>query len=240
MFKVTSRLLCLLLSVFLLTSVGGTLATWKYATTSPAEGYSELPVSLMEFKYGMFYITKVLIQNGEYDSATVDEVGDVDISGDITLSSSSSSSITLWVTFYNNTDVSYYYDKTETVSWDNSSVNYTVTGIEQKDEVPARTSKTLYVTYSYTGSVPSDRSVLSQLHFKFVVDKSAIGDIVAQTAVDRFRDILNNKAFEGSYQSLENAMNNRSGFNKASAVTYIRKCFRFFRFGFKISGNPFW
>lgn len=217
----TSRLLCLLLCFFLVISVGGVFATWKYATTSPNPKSTNLPLVIGEFKYGTFYITTVKIQSGNYTNAEVDEAGDVDIVSNITLTSSSSSSVTIAVTFYNNSDVSYYYDKTETISSDNNAITYTVSGIEQKDEVPSKTSKTLLVTYSYNGAVPSDKYISSQLHFKFVVDKSSIGGIVAQTAVDRFRDILNNKVFEGSYQSLENSMNNRSGFNKASAVTYI-------------------
>ncbi len=221
MTKTASRIFCLLLCFAVVISVGGTYATWKYSTTAPTPKKIDLPVSLDEFKYGTFYITTVSIKSGDYANASIQEVGDVDISSDITLNSSASSSITIAVSFYNNTDVSYYYDQTETVSSDNSSIVYTVSGIEQKDEVPAKTSTTLFVTYKYKGSVPSDKSILSQLHFKFVIDKSSIGTIVAQTAVDRFRDILNNKVFEGSYQSLENAMNNRSGFNKASAVTYI-------------------
>ncbi len=221
MMKTLNRVLAVLLCVVMLASVGGVLATWKYSSSGTNPQKTEVSLSLNEFKYGTFYITKALIKSGDYSSAAVSEVGDVDISCDITLLSSASSSVTMSVTFYNNTDVSYYYDKTETVSTDNNRITYTVSGIEQKEEVAPRTTKTLYVTFNYTNGVSSDKDILSQLHFKFVIDKSSIGTIVAQTAVDRFRDILNNKVFDGSYQSLENAMNNRSGFNKASAVTYI-------------------
>lgn len=221
MCKAALRLVCLMLCFFLLVIVGGAFATWQYASQGPDPKSVDMPLSLKEFKYGMFYITTVKVQGGSYDSVSVSEVGDVDILSDITLTGASSSSVTLAVTFYNNTDVSYFYDKTETVSSDNSSIEYTVSGMAQKDEVPARTSATLYVTYSYSGSVPSDKQILSQLHFKFVIDKSSIGTIVAQTAVDRFRDILNNKVFDGAYQSLINGMDNRSGYNKASAITYI-------------------
>ena len=205
MMKTLNRVLAVLLCVVMLASVGGVLATWKYSSSGTNPQKTEVSLSLNEFKYGTFYITKALIKSGDYSSAAVSEVGDVDISCDITLLSSASSSVTMSVTFYNNTDVSYYYDKTETVSTDNNRITYTVSGIEQKEEVAPRTTKTLYVTFNYTNGVPSDKDILSQLHFKFVIDKSSIGTIVAQTAVDRFRDILNNKVFDGSYQSLENA-----------------------------------
>ena len=221
MFKVFKRSLGLLLAIVTVMSVGSVCATWRYATGAPMPASSDVAISLSDFAYGMFYITRVKTTDGVYSSATCSKVGDVDIGCDITLTNAASSSVTVAVSFYNNTDVNYYYDKTETVSTDNSRIGYEVTGVAQKDAVAPHTSKTIYVTFSYTGSVPSDRSLLSQLHFKFVLDKEAIGDIVAQTAVDRFRDILNNKVYNGSYADLITGMDNRSGFNKASAITYI-------------------
>ena len=221
MLKVSSKLLCLLLVVVLLLTFGGVFATWKYATTAPTPVSVDAPISLEDFAYGMFYITKVKTTGGVYSSANFSKVSDVDINCDLTLSSAASSSVTIAVTFYNNTDVNYYYDKTETVSSDNDRIAYEVTGIAQKDAVAPHTSKTLYVTFAYDNGVSSDKSLLSQLHFKFVLDKESIGGIVAQTAVDRFRDILNNKVYDGSYSDLITGMDNRSGFNKASAITYI-------------------
>ncbi len=221
MFKTTARLLCIVLAFVLLVTTGGVFATWQYATGGPMPKTGDVPITLGEFVYGMFYITRVTVSDGSYDSAQAEKVSDVDIRADLTLKANTTSTVTVAVTFYNNTDVNYYYDKTETVSADNNTIGYTVTGIEQKEAVTGHTSKTLYVTFSFTGNNVRDASLLSQLHFKFVIDKDSIGTVVAQTAVDRFRDILNNKVFDGSYQSLENAMNNRSGFNKASAVTYI-------------------
>lgn len=221
MLKATSRFVCVLLAVLTLFTVGGVFATWKYATQAPTPAQSSTPISVKDFTYGMFYITTVKTTDGTYSSAYFSKNGDVDVNCDITLTNTASSSVTIAVSFYNNTNVNYYYDKTETVSSDNSKISYEVTGISQKDAVSPHSSKTLYVTFSYDGSVPSDKSLLAQLHFKFVLDKEAIGDIVAQTAVDRFRDILNNKAYSTSYSDLITGMDNRSGFNKASAITYI-------------------
>ena len=221
MFKTFSRGLSLLLVFLLVLTVGGVFATWKYATVAPTPGTLDLSVDVLDFTYGMFYITKVKVTDGSYGAASFTKVGDVDVGCDITLSNEASSSVTISVSFYNNTDVNYYYDKTETVQWDNDRIAYEVTGIAQKDAVLPHSSKTLYVTFDYSGSVPSDKSLLSQLHFKFVLDKDSIGGIVAQTAVDRFRDILNNKAYDSSYSDLITGMDNRSGFNKASAITSI-------------------
>lgn len=221
MLKTVRSFLSLLLVSVCIMTIGGVFATWKYADQSPTPQTLSTPVSLSDFTYGMFYITKIKTTNGSFSSASSDKLGDVDASFDVTLTSASSSSATFSVSFYNNTNVNYYYDKTETVSSDNSRITYEVTGIEQKDAVTPHTSKTIYVTFSYSGSVPSDKQLLSQLHFKFVLDKESIGGIVAQTAVDRFRDILNNKVYDGSYSDLITGMDNRSGLNKASAITYI-------------------
>ncbi len=221
MFKTTLRLICAFMCLVLVITIGGTFATWKYAATGAGTQASDFSITINDFIYGNFYITKIRVNDGSYSFATSDKLGDVDANFDLTLNSNAASSVTYAVSFYNNTDVSYYYDSTETVATNNTRIDYEVTGIEQKDEVPGKSSKTIYVTFSYKGNNFSNASLLSQLHFKFVVDKSSIGGIVAQTAVDRFRDILNNKVYEGSYQSLENGMNDRSGFNKASAVTYI-------------------
>ncbi|MBQ2676842.1 MAG: hypothetical protein IJF54_05545 [Clostridia bacterium] len=213
--------LCIIsLFLALCLAVSGVYALWiYYAPTKTQE--QDVPITTNDFRYGTLYITEVSLQGGDYDRANVTKVSDVNICADLALKSSRSSTVTVAVTFYNSTDVSYYYNKTETVATDNERIGYTVSGIQQKDEVPPKTFKTVYVTFAYDGSNMSNRSLYSTLHFNFVVDKDSIGTIVAQTAVDRFRDILNNKVFNDSYQTLENAMNDRSGFNKASAVTYI-------------------
>ena len=221
MLRSVRRFLCLFLAVVSTLTVGGVFATWKYADQSPTPQTLSTPISVSDFTYGMFYITKVKTTDGSYTSASSDKLGDVDVNFDVTLTSSSTSSVTFSVSFYNNTGVNYYYDKTETVSSDNSRITYEVTGIAQKDAVSPNSSKTIYVTFSYSGSMPTDKQLISQLHFKFVLDKESIGGIVAQTAVDRFRDILNNKVYDGSYSDLVTGMDNRSGFNKASAITYI-------------------
>ncbi len=221
MFKTFRRLICYLLAFLTVLTIGGVSATWKYANLEPTPKNITMPISLKDFTYGMFYITKVKTTDGTHSSAQFSKIGDVDVGCDITLSNTASSYVTISVSFYNNTDVNYYYDKTETVSSDNAKITYEVTGIAQKDAVAPHSSKTLYVTFSYDGSIPSDKTLLSQLHFKFVLDKESIGGIVAQTAVDRFRDILNNKVYNGSYSDLITGMDNRGGFNKASAITYI-------------------
>ncbi len=211
-------LLCLLI---LCSSVAGVIAGWKYNDGPPDPVNRNVPVSLNDFRYGLLYITRAAVKSGSYTKANITQLGDLDIRADLTLLPNTNSIVVVEVTFYNNTTASYYYDKTETVSSSNDRIDYTVSGIAKKDEIPAHSFKTIELTFRYTGNDTSASSALKDLHFSFVVDKESIGDLVAQTAVDRFRDILNNDAFDGSYQTLENAMNNRSGFNKASAVTYI-------------------
>lgn len=210
-------LLCLLV---LCATAGGVLAAWQYQDGPPEPVSANKAVALNDFRYGLLYITRATVKGGSYAKANISQLGDLDIRADLTLNASADSNVVVEVTFYNNTTTSYYYDKTETVSSNNEQISFTVSGIEKGEEIPGHSYKTVEVRFAYSGGT-SVAAALKELHFKFVVDKNGIADIVARTAVDRFRDILNNVAFDGSYQTLENAMNNRSGFNKASAVTYI-------------------
>jgi len=211
------------LTIFLVLCLccSGVYATWVYLEgLDDAEG--SLSASTKDFTYGTFYITKVEVVGGSYTSAQSSKIADTDIQADLTLNSSASSSVVLNVTFYNNSEVSYYYNKAETLYSDNTSIEYTVSGIEQKEEVPAKSYKTITVTYDYKNGVNSNGTILSKVHFNFVVDKDSIGIVVAQNAVSRFEAILNNIAFENSYETLETGMNNRNtGYNAASSVTYI-------------------
>lgn len=217
-----NKLLSAVVGVFVVLSlsVSGVLAIWHYFGPSEA-GNSSINTSLSNFKYGTIYITKTSVIDGDYSSTSIKKVSELNIGGDLVLNAESGSSITVAVTFYNSTDVSYYYNETQVVSWDNDKISYELSGIEQKDEIPAKTFKTINVTLAYDSADLSNRELSLVLHFNFVVDKESIGGIVAQTAVDRFRDILNNKVYDGSYSDLITGMDNRSGFNKASAITYI-------------------
>lgn len=216
-------LLTLALSLFVALSllVTGVMADWKYMQ-KPEELDVDLLRNVGSFRYGTLYITEVSVTGGNYETAGASKTADQDISANLKLNANNSSAAVISVTFYNNTDVSYYYNEAQNISHSNNAITYSVSGINQKDEVPAKSFKTITVTYSYDGAVSSARELLSQIHFSFVIDKDSIGEVVAQTAVDRFKDILNNKVANDSYDTLENAMNSRGSlFNKASAVTYI-------------------
>lgn len=216
--KLLSLIVCVFIALSL--SVSGVFALWHYWGASES-GDGLLSTSISEFKYGTIYITKVVAIDGDYSNTSIKKVSELNIGGELTLNSKSDSFVSYAVTFYNSTDVSYYYNETQVVSWDNDKIGYTVSEIGQKDEIPAKTYKTINVTFGYNTNDVSEAMLSSTLHFNFVIDKESIGGIVAQTAVDRFRDILNNKVAPDSYETLENAMTNRSGWNKASAVTYI-------------------
>lgn len=216
--KIPALLLCLLI---LCGSIAGVMATWQYHDGPPDPVDGKASIDLNDFHYGLLYITRATVIGGNYAEASITQLGDLDIQADLALTANTGSSVVVEVIFYNNTTVSYYYNKTETVSTNNGNIAYTVSGIQQKEEIPGHSFKTVTVTFAYDGTDTSASELLSRLHFNFVVDKASIGDLVARTAVDRFKDILNNVVFEGSYQSLEDTMNNRSGWNKQSAVTYI-------------------
>ena len=208
-------MLILLVVCMVVPSVG---ATWVFYE-NPLPAYENMLVGLKAFAYGPFYITKIEQVGGDYSSATTLKIADTDVESNVTLSNSTSSTVVYNITFYNSTDVSYYYKDTQVLSWDNDGITYTVTDIEQKEEVPAKTYTSLTLTYKYENGVPTDKDLLAKLHFNFVVDKESIGVVVAQTAVNRFEQILNNKIFDNSYEVLENTMNAHG--SNSSIVTYI-------------------
>ncbi len=213
------RSVLLPLILILCLTLGGVLAYWEYPY--PAEDISEnINYKMGAFKYGLLYISSIEI-SGDYGTASVEKTGELSVTANIFLNQGTSSYATASITFYNSTDVSYYYDKTTCDEIADTNIGYTVSGIVQKDEIPAKTYKTVTLTFEYTDNTVSSDSYLNNFRFHFTVDKDSIGDIVAKTAVDRFKDILNNVVADDSYEQLTSAMDNRSGWNKGSSVTYI-------------------
>ncbi len=216
-----SLIMCSIIMVLVtLSGVGGVFAAWIYPY-DPEIKESSLDATATSFKYGLIYITQATVTGGDYQSATVSKSADTSINADITLKNSSSSTAVATVTFYNSTDVSYYYDKTETTS--NSSISCNVSGILQKDEIPSKSYITLTVTFSHSDATVTDTEFTGTLNFKFTVDKESIGGIVAQTVTEKFEEVLNNEISPDTYQTLTEAMDNRgtSSFNAGSSVTYI-------------------
>ena len=209
-----------IISVLLLLSllVPGAFADWVYRTP-PTPIDAPIASSIRLFNYPPFYITQINVIGGNFASADITKTADTDSLADITLQNSTSSTVVAEVTFYNGSDASYYYDKTETISTNNENIVYEVSGVSQKEEVPSNTFKTLTVTFKYNANNTSKRTISSELHFNFVVDKDSIGIVAAQTAVTRFADILNNRVSENSYQTLEDYMNNRG--SNFSTVSYV-------------------
>lgn len=208
-------ILSLLLICTMATSV---FAVWIYMTP-PEEKTESITSVLGRFPYGTLYITKAEVVGGSYSGARVTKNGDLSISANLSLNKSTSSTVVANVTFYNSTGVSYYYNETETVSSNNSNITYVVSGIAQKEELPSKSYKTVTITFKFSGNNTSNVAILSELLFKFSVDKDSIGIVVAQTAVTRFADILNNVVAPDSYQTLENTMNNRG--RNSSSVSFI-------------------
>ena len=196
----------------------GVFAEWVYASL-PEPIETPIGLSVEKFTYPPFYITNINVAGGTYASSSAVKTGDTNAKFDITLNNNTSSTVVAEVTFYNGSDVSYYYNKTEALSTNNEKIIYEVSGISQKEEVPSKTYKTLTVTFKYSSNNTSNRTVLSELHFNFVVDKDSIGIVAAQTAVTRFADVLNDVVSENSYQTLEDYMNDRG--SNASTVSYV-------------------
>lgn len=200
----------------------GVFAIWVYPE-KPSAVANDVGPTVSNFHFGLIYVTKISSPTGSYQSATFTKESDTNVGVNLTLNANASSSASCQVTLYNSTDASYYYDKVENVSYSNDKISYTVEGIAQKDEVPANTYKVVTLTFKFANtSNTSSRTLTANVHLKFNLDKNAIGDVVAKSAVDKFGDILNNVEIADSYSTLKTAMDNRSGgFNAASSITYI-------------------
>ena len=212
-------LLCVALAMVTVLSVTGVMAMWVYfqPVASREEG---LGSRMTTFDYGEIYIVNVIRATDTAAVAHMNKTADTTVDTTVDLGSDAATAV-FEITFYNGSEVTYYYNKAETLSSNNTKIGYKVSGIQQKDAVPPATYKTLTVTVATNGSTLSDTTLAATIYFNFVVDKDSIGVVVAKTVLDRFKDILNNVVASNSYTQLETAMNNRSGWNKASDVTYI-------------------
>ncbi len=204
-------------------TVGGVAAAWTYAEEPIVKQQGEVTMTAGEFKYGSLFITRSKVIGGSYASASARTTADLKSSVDLQLNAEPSSTVLVQIDFHNDSNVTYYYNTTETVTTDNAAITYTVKGIEYEQAVAPKEQISLQVEFSYENSSNvSNGDILTELRFLFKVDKEAVGDIVATTAVEQFENILNNKVADDSYTQLETAMDNRDGgFNKGSAVTYI-------------------
>ncbi len=88
----------------------------------------------------------------------------------VTLGSSSSSTITYEVTIYNETNDDYIYTGTSYSApefYDNTNITFDVTGMNAGYKLDAKTSKTFYITFKYSGSNTSNHVLNSYISFDF-------------------------------------------------------------------------
>ncbi len=207
----------------MLISIGGAFAMWTYPYSDPDFKESPVLAQINAFTYGLIYISDVSISGGDFESAEFKKSDDCSITAQIKLNPNASSGFTANVTFYNSTNASYYYHKTEAAE-EVSGIGFSVSGISERDEIPSKTYKTVAVSISYTSDSTANTEFSNTLNFKFTLDKDSIGGIIAQTVTEKFEEILNDNSETGNtYQELTDAMDNRGtgSFNAASSVTYV-------------------
>lgn len=196
MFKTSIRILSLLVSLLLLLTVGGAWAVWTYY--EPPEPVEEaLSAELSYFRFPDIFIRRIEPVTA---GGTFTKTGDTTATANITTGGTS-----FTVTFYNDSDITYYFNKAETKS---GNGNYTISGIEKGDKVTSKTELSITVIFSGVGN--------PEIFFHFVVNPDDVETVVARTAVDRFREILNTDA---DYTFLTNAMDEDD--DDKSKVTYI-------------------
>ena len=82
MFRRLTKFLSLICSIFILTSIGGVFATWKFAITPPADANADLEIGMYEFNfilpmpdYERMFLERILkVLNLEYECEGIDDV----------------------------------------------------------------------------------------------------------------------------------------------------------------------
>ncbi len=205
-------------------TVGGVAASWTYPTGTAEKGQEPVNLATNAFKYGLIYLSNTKLVGGDYVGASFTKTSDLEGAADIQLNGNAASTAQFEVTVYNNTNVSYYYDDTVTLTSNNANIVCSVSGIRQKDEVKAKSYATLILEFGYVdGSNLSNTEFTGNLQFKFAIDPSDIGDVVAESAVEKFEEVLNEEVVDGQgntpYDNLTEAMDGRG--DEAWQISYI-------------------
>ncbi len=199
-------------------SVGGVMASWTFSETKPIEKNSTVASTVNDFTYGKLFIARTNVTGGTYTSANATTTADTSVMVELTLAPQSGATATVAIVFDNDSSISYYYNNAETLSTDNPNIIYTVTGVEKNDEIPSKGTHTVYLEFAYAdGGNITNTTLSTEVKFNFTIDKEAVGGVVAETAVGKFAEILNDTV---SYNTLTTAMDDRSGWN-SNSVTYI-------------------
>ncbi len=214
----------ILIALVMLLSVGGVFSAWVYGA-NPATVESKKSPTISKFTYGLLYITEAYVSGGSYSSASIQKTDETVVDLNLTLNAVAGSSVTFAITFYNSTDVIYYFDKVETLSSNNDGVAYSLAGVVQEDAVAPGAYRSVTLTLRFAGNDYSNPTYQGVLNFKFTIDKDSIGEVVATTAVEKFEEILNGTDENGSpnIKVLSDAMSAKAegSLNASSSVTYI-------------------
>lgn len=166
-----TRKFSLALAVFLLilcsSLIPGVYATWAYFIEAEPR-METINTTLGEFQYGDIYIIEmdILEDSSNYASTTIKKNSATTIGGKITLNSTSSSSMTLRLKFYNSTSATYTYYGTTNSTYDNTGIAYQVVG--GKNFVDGKDFLVLDVVFSYANSsVSYNKSLNAVINFLF-------------------------------------------------------------------------
>lgn len=162
-----SLTLAVLLLILCSSLIPGVYATWAYFIE--AEPRTEtVNMSIGKFEYGDIYIIEmdVLEDSSNYASSTIKKRSATTIGGDVVLNASASSSMTLRLTFYNETNSTFTYYGTSDTTYDNTGITYQVVG--GKNFVDGKERLVLDVVFSYTNSkVSSNKKLNAVINFLF-------------------------------------------------------------------------
>ncbi len=201
-----SKILLLFISAIFLFSIGGVVATWKYAL--PVED-TDSSVGITGLTYKTVYITQAEASEGT-GSVKIDGYLATNLDTTVTLTSVRDSYVTVTVTVYNSTNEIYAYNavKYQQGNYDNANISHTVSA-KHGDQVAVGGYFTFTVKYGYSGTNTSKRVLNSILTFEFLpLDELPEKEdaIAVSGALQKFQNIINDVDNTGSFTKLLNQM----------------------------------
>lgn len=116
----------------------------------------------------------------------------------VTLAANGTSTKTITVHLYNNSDYGYAYNGMiigeGTDQYDNENIVISLSGLNKGDTMEPHTSRSFDVIFSYDNKSNITNTILNSIvKFEFVLESEYIPEFVASNATDRFKEILDSQ-----------------------------------------------
>ncbi|MBE5747657.1 MAG: hypothetical protein E7352_05760 [Clostridiales bacterium] len=138
------------------------------------------------------FIYDVIIPDGV--NAKANAYTETVLNSTVTLGSDGTSTVSFDISLHNNSDYVYTFNGVKYLeeAYDNSNIEFDLTGLEKGDEIAGRQFLNFTITFSYkNASNITDYDLNSVLNFEFVPEAEYIPEIIANNAIGKFEEVLN-------------------------------------------------